>query len=277
MNVDKIANGAIEFVKQFFEDSKGDKAIIGISGGKNSALVAKICKEAIGGENVTGGIFDNGVQFNTTSAEKVVKELGINRTTIDMQKIMHSAFRSILDADYINHAGKHFAYNDFVITTQCRVNTPYRLKMTMLYAIGHCLSYNSRVANTNNLTEDFIGFNVKYGDTAGDFAPLAQLTSDEVIVLTNYFGLDTILEEDWIKDNDEDDWEFGFNYHDLNVYIRDYYKHERRSHLYDDEDLSEDLINKFIELNENKIYKINPIPTFIPKDKDLYGEYKDET
>jgi NAD+ synthase len=93
--------------------------------------------------------------------------------------------------------------------------------MTTLYGIAACV--NGRVANTCNLSENFISYSTKFGDAAGDFSPLGNLTVTEVKALGYELGLPEALvvkvpTDGMCGKTDEDN--FGFTYDVLDKYIR---------------------------------------------------------
>ena len=93
--------------------------------------------------------------------------------------------------------------------------------MTTLYAVAQTL--NGRVVNTCNLSEDMVGYSTRYGDSVGDFAPLAYFTVSEVKEIGKYLGLpdelvDKVPEDGLSGKTDEDN--LGFTYDVLDEYIR---------------------------------------------------------
>ncbi|MBO5281310.1 MAG: NAD(+) synthase, partial [Clostridia bacterium] len=110
---------------------------------------------------------------------------------------------------------------DMEITEQTKNNIPPRVRMTTLYAIGQ--SNNGRVVNTCNLSEDWVGYSTRYGDAAGDFSPLSNLTVAEIKEIGHLLGLPYNLVEKVPIDGlcgktDEDN--LGFTYAVLDKYIR---------------------------------------------------------
>ena len=128
--------------------------------------------------------------------------------------------------------------DEIQLTSQTLNNLPPRIRMSTLYAVSQ--SCNGRVANTCNLSEDWVGYSTRYGDSAGDFSPLSKLTVDEVKMIGHVLDLPASLVEKIPIDGlcgktDEDN--LGFTYAELDRYIRtgeieDKVKKERIDHLH---------------------------------------------
>ena len=196
----------IKWIQKWFNDNGPDcKAVIGISGGKDSSIVAALCVEALGKDRVIGVMMPNGKQDEDSL--KIIDYLGIQSYTIDIEK----AYTSIISS--INAQSS--------ITSQANMNLPPRLRMATLYAVSQ--SVKGRVANTCNLSEAYIGWETRWGDAVGDFAPLQGLTCSEVIALGRELDLPKELIEKIPSDGlcgstDED--VFGFTYDEVDRWIR---------------------------------------------------------
>ena len=192
----------------------GKKAVIGVSGGKDSSVTAALCVNALGAENVIGILMPDGVQNDIQDAIDLCNILGISYIEANISTIT-SAFLDLISniqSDQIKS-----------ITNQTKYNLPPRVRMTLLYAISQSID-DARVINTSNLSEDWIGYATVYGDTAGAFSPLGMLTSDEVIQIGKYLGLPErfIIKNpsDGLTGKTDEDV-FGFSYAVLNKYIRE--------------------------------------------------------
>lgn len=107
------------------------------------------------------------------------------------------------------------------MSEQAAVNLPARLRMAILYAVSQ--SRNGRVANTCNLSEDWVGYSTRYGDSVGDFSPLSDLTTAEVKLVGRAAGLLQDLIEKVPSDGlcgKSDEENLGFSYEVLDRYIR---------------------------------------------------------
>lgn len=213
----KIKNDIVQWIRDWFEaNGPGCNAVIGISGGKDSSVVAALCVEALGNDRIIGVLMPNGVQNDIVDAFKLVEFLDIQHATIDI----NSTFKSILNhLIYLNPGTSNMKH--ILPTEQAVTNLPPRIRMAILYAVAQ--SVNGRVANTCNLSEDYVGYATRWGDNVGDFSPLSQLTSDEVVAIGDACGLPYELTHKVPSDGlcgktDEDN--LGFTYEVLNTYIR---------------------------------------------------------
>ena len=158
----------VKWIQDWFKENGPDcKAVIGISGGKDSSIVAALCVEALGKDRVLGVCMPNTLGQDTDSY-KVIEHLGIGHVAISIE----GAYNEI-----INEIRK----TPIKVSDQAFINLPPRLRMATLYAVSQ--SVNGRVANTCNLSEAYIGWETRWGDAVGDFAPLQGLTCSEVIAL----------------------------------------------------------------------------------------------
>lgn len=218
-NVEKITNAVVDWIKIFFEENgKGCKAIVGISGGKDSSVVAALCVQALGKDNVIGVLMPNGKQSDIDDSKKLIDYLGIKSIEVNIFAVVNSILNEVRAGLIDGLANGNAIVN---ISEQTIVNLPARVRMTVLYAVSQ--SNNGRVANTCNLSEDWVGYATRYGDAAGDFSPLSQLTTDEIIQIGDYLGLPYELTHKVPSDGlcgktDEDN--LGFTYEILNRYIR---------------------------------------------------------
>lgn len=213
-----VKNEVVKWIRNTFENNgKNCNAVVGISGGKDSSVVAALCVEALGKDRVIGVLMPNGVQHDISDSMKLVEHLGIRFVEVNIQDACNGVLNNI-EAIFIPERD---GYEDIKISEQTKINLPARIRMTTLYAVSQ--SMNGRVMNTCNLSEDWVGYSTRYGDAAGDFSPLAMLTSDEVIAIGEACGLPDELVHKTPSDGlcgktDEDN--LGFTYKVLNRYIR---------------------------------------------------------
>ena len=204
----KVKNNCVEWIKNFFEENgRGCNAVVGISGGKDSSVVAALCAEALGRDRVIGVLMPCGEQFDIDCAYALVEHLGIKHYTVNVKDAVEGVKANLPV--------------ELELTPQTLNNIAPRVRMTTLYAVSQ--SCNGRVANTCNLSEDYVGYSTRYGDSAGDFSPLAKLTVDEVKQIGRVLGLPDALVDKTPIDGlcgktDEDN--LGFTYDELDRYIR---------------------------------------------------------
>lgn len=236
-----VAKECIEWIKQWFEHNGPDcKAVIGISGGKDSTVAAALCVEALGKDRVIGVMMPNGHQSDLADAAEVCKILDIEKTTIYINDIYAKFLEEL-------------RWSAITPSEQTKINLAPRIRMTMLYAISQ--SVNGRVVCTDNLSESFIGYSTRWGDNVGDFSPLANLTSAEVVAVGDVLGLPFELTHKTPADGlcgktDEDN--FGFTYNQLNNVI-----------IFDtcgDEEVD----NKILDLYRKNLFKRVELPSYLP-------------
>lgn len=234
----KVKNDCVKWIRDFFEENgKGCNAVIGISGGKDSSVVAALCVEALGRERVIGVLMPNGEQPDIDMAKLLVSFLGIRSFTVNIKEAVDGLVKNI----------------PFDISEQSRVNLPPRIRMATLYAVSQ--SNNGRVANTCNLSEDYVGYSTRYGDAAGDFSPCANLTVKEVKAIGRVLGLPDVLVDKVPIDGlcgKTDEENLGFTYDELDKYIR--------------EGVIEDKAKKekIDRLHKANLFKLKVMPSFRP-------------
>ncbi len=204
----KVKNQCVEWIKNFFEENgKGCNAVIGISGGKDSSVAAALCVEALGKDRVIGVLMPQGVQHDIDAAYMLVNHLGIKHYEVNIKAAMEGILGAFPE--------------DLPLSEQSKVNLPPRIRMSTLYAVSQSL--NGRVVNTCNLSEDWVGYSTRYGDAAGDFSPMCNLTVTEVKEIGHLLGLPRELVEKTPIDGlcgKTDEENLGFTYAELDVYIR---------------------------------------------------------
>lgn len=247
----KVKNDCVQWIKNWFEvNGKGCNAVIGISGGKDSSVVAALCVEALGKDRVVGVLMPNGKQSDIEDSIDLVEHLGIPFTQVNIFDGYNGIIKNI-DNMYIQQPDGSRKGSFINISEQTKVNLPPRIRMATLYAISQ--SVNGRVANTCNLSEDYVGYSTRWGDSVGDFSPLANLTSDEVVAVGDACGLPYELTHKTPSDGlcgktDEDN--LGFTYEALNKYIR--------TGEWDDDVVKE----KIDWLHHKNLFKLQPMPSF---------------
>lgn len=205
-NAKKECENIINWIKEYFEAQPNAKgAIIGISGGKDSLVAAKLLVEALGKESVFGVLMPNGEQKDIADSLRVVDILGINYKIVNIEKAYNGLLEAIADKN---------------LSIDAKINIPPRIRMTTLYAIGTNINY--RICGTGNKSEGFVGYTTKWGDNAFDFNPIGDLTTGEVVAVGDSLGLPYELVHKTPSDglsgkSDED--KLGFSYDKINEYI----------------------------------------------------------
>lgn len=245
-NTEKVANDLILWIRNWFENNgKGCNAVIGVSGGKDSSVVAALCAEALGKDRVIGVMMPNGEQADINDSIRLTEHLGIKSYTVNIKE----AYDGVING--MKAAGAE-------PSRQCLVNLAPRIRMSTLYAVSQ--SNNGRVANTCNMSEDYVGYSTKYGDMAGDFSPLSRLTVDEVIKIGLYLDLprDLVIKapSDGLTGRTDED-NLGFKYSELDKYIR--------TGICENEDSKA----KIDRLHKMNLFKLMPMDAFEPSKEDL--------
>ena len=239
-NVSRHTALLIRWIKEWFDENGKDcNAIIGLSGGKDSTIIAKLLCEAIGKDRVIGvGMPDDGQGLN--EADKIAEWLGIRFLVADISKSVE-AIKNTLDVEWSEN------------TVQ---NIPPRVRMSVLFAISQ--TYNGRVVNTCNLSEDYIGYATLFGDAAGVFAPFAKLTVSEIYQIGDHIGIPHQwchkIPDDGLPHSKPDEEKFGFSYAELDAFIRE-------GHI-----VSKEKYEKIRKMHNSNLFKIRllNIPAFEP-------------
>ena len=230
-NPEKTKNEVVQWIRDYFaENGPTCSAVVGVSGGKDSSVTAALCAEALGADRVVGVLMPNGVQPEAFQGMKHMLEGSGKLAEI---------------------TGRNELSND------TRINLPPRLRMATLYAVGQMLPNGARVANTCNLSEDYVGYSTKYGDAAGDFSPLAHLCVEEVLQIGEVLGLPEKLVKKTPSDGLSgvgDEEKLGFTYAVLDRYIR--------TGEIDDEETKA----KIDRLHRINLHKLRLMPAFEPEE-----------
>lgn len=236
----KVKDELVQWMRDWeSENAKGCNFFLGISGGKDSTIVAALLKECFGADRVYGVMMPCGVQHDIDVSKKVIETLGINSFEINIENVVNSVLDGLSTVE---------------VSNQTKTNIPPRARMTVLYAISQ--SFNGRVIGTCNLSENYVGYFTRYGDGASDCEPLAGLTVQEVKAIGYELGVPKEfiekIPDDGLPCSASDEDKFGFTYEVLDKYIRT-------------GEINDLEIKKKIDgmHNRNK-FKLEPIPTFEP-------------
>lgn len=243
------AQACIQWIKDYYKDNPEGKAIIGISGGKDSTIAAALCVEALGADRVIGVLMPNVVQKDYEDSVEVCSVLGIRGLDINIGDVYRIISQDIASAVL---AGQANAFNKIRENKMYSTNTPARLRMTVLYGVA-AFYPNSRVVNTCNRSEDYVGYSTKYGDAAGDFSPLGNLTVREVLEIGDELGLPEHLVHKAPSDGmcgktDEDN--LGFTYEQLD------------DHILGTATVDKEIVEKIERLHKATRHKYQPMPMF---------------
>lgn len=234
----RVKEACVNWIREFFEENgKGCNAVIGISGGKDSSVAAALCVEALGRDRVIGVLMPKGEQHDIDKAFMLVRHLGIKHYVVNIKDAYEGIMNNMPEG--------------LEVSEQSKQNLPPRLRMSVVYAISQ--SCNGRVCNTCNLSEDWVGYSTRYGDSVGDFSPMSNLTVTEVKAIGHLLGLPAELVEKTPIDGlcgKSDEENLGFTYAVLDKYIR--------TGVIDDAATKEIIDRK----HKNNLFKLKLMPSF---------------
>lgn len=235
----QLKNEIVEWIRLFFEENGKDcNAIVGISGGIDSSVVAALCVEALGVDRVIGVLMPQHIQKDIEAANLLCQHLGIKSVVINIGEVVDRLRRQII-------------VNGITFSEQSTINLPPRIRMATLYAVSQ--SMNGRVINTSNLSESWVGFDTRYGDSVGDCSPLGNLTKTEIRGLGKVLGLPDELVNKTPLDGlcgKTDEEAFGFTYEVLDKYIR--------TGVIEDENIKK----RIDEMHKKNLFKLQMMPVF---------------
>ena len=241
-----MKNEIINWTRKYFESVGLQNVVIGLSGGIDSSTCAAVLVEALGKDNVIGVLLPKGNQHDINCAYAIRDHLGIKAYEVNIKNVVDDITNSVSDAiDFDADSNEAF-----------HINTPARVRMTILY--GFAAINNALVCNTCNLSEDYIGYSTKYGDSAGDFSLLANLTKTEVKSLARELGIPENLVEKTPEDGlsgKSDEEKLGFSYATLDEYIRTGICYDSKTK------------EKIERLHQRNLHKVQLMPRFTPEEK----------
>ena len=254
-------------MKMWAEQTNAKNFVVGISGGKDSTVVAMLLCAIFGKERVYGVMMPQGMQSDIQDSIDVCSILGIHKTIVNIGESVDALTSQIW---------QNRSESNIYPTKDMEINLPARIRMSTLHAIGQCV--DGRVINTSNLSEDMVGYATQFGDNAGAYAPLQGLTVTEVKELGKYLidvlgideviALETLSKPITIKTRlislidktpvdglqaQTDEQRLGFTYADLDKFIR----------LDDGTDEFKEMIRKKYKQNKFKLEIVQmPQPDF---------------
>lgn len=252
----RLTKDVIQWIKDYYKDNPEGKAIIGISGGKDSTICAALLVEALGKDRVIGVLMPNGVQNDIDDSYNVCEYLDIYSLEVNMEDA-YEGLRDNIGAALANNYVEH-PYTSVYDNDMIRTNLPSRLRMATLYAVA-ALYPNSRVVNTSNFSERYIGYCTKGGDTVADFSPLGKLTVREVLAIGDDLGLPYELVHKTPADGmsgKSDEEKIGFTYEELDNYL-----------LIENKTPSREVLDKITKMHEANKHKLLPMPMFNPEEE----------
>lgn len=245
-NPTQLKEALVVWIRNYLNrDGTPKTAVIGLSGGKDSTVAAALCVEAVGADRVRAVLLPDGEQADIQDSYDIAKHLGLTSSTIDISSITQAVKAALANDELLPNTE---------IGRQTAINIPPRVRMMILYGVAQELG-NARVVNTSNASERFIGWSTKYGDGAGDFAPLADLMSSEVVQIGHALGLPSRFVEKSPADGltgKTDEEALGFTYQQLDTCMQ----------FGKIDDAAEE---KIFWMHEISRHKYQPMPSFWPE------------
>lgn len=219
MDLNQEIDEVVSWIRKYFRQCNAKKAIIGLSGGIDSAVTAALCVEALEAENVLGIILPCISAYqDMDDAVKVYENLGINPMILDLEPTFSQWWK-----DYRNRVGHqvfHDGHGD--LNALIPANAKARLRMLTLYAIAG--QTNGLVVGTTNKTEALLGYATKYGDGGVDIEPLMDFYKTEIFEMASILELpkEVIRKAPsaglWLGQTDEE--ELGITYSEIDRWLK---------------------------------------------------------
>lgn len=232
-------------IQKYFKEAQIGQAVIGVSGGVDSALCLKLVVDAIGAENVTGVTMpEKGVSSdeNLLHARTLCQFLNVNYYNVPINKYL---------TDFLALPWKP--------SELAQINTKARVRMTVLYNFSN--SRNALVIGTSNKTELALGYGTKYGDLAADIEIIGDLFKDEVYKLAEHVGLPNEFIEKApsaeLYSGQTDEGELGMTYREIDIVLRKMEEGLGKEDLIS-KGISPNIVHKIFRLYEINKHKLNP-------------------
>lgn len=207
--IDKVTKACISWIQEWFcKNAPSKKAVIGISGGIDSAVAAALCYVALGKERCVGVVIPNMYQEDLPLANIISMLYCHENVCINIGKTYADILTQLTD-------------NRIIASDQTRINLPARLRMSILFAVAQ--SVGGMVVNTSNLSESYVGYDTLFGDQCGALSPLGMLTKTEIREMAKYLKLPrTVINKEPADglSGRTDEESFGFTYKELDNYLR---------------------------------------------------------
>jgi NAD+ synthase len=175
-----------EWIDNYFRNAGRTNAIIGLSGGIDSAVTASLCVKALGKDRILGVVLPiHSSPQDEIDAKTLIKKLEIDHLVVEMDEVFKSWYTNLMDAEYTGHFIKTGAFKESGQMVQA--NAKARMRMTALYAISEMA--DGLVVGTTNKTEAMIGYATKYGDGGVDIEPIMGFYKTEIFEMAKLLDI----------------------------------------------------------------------------------------
>ena len=242
LNLKEVHNELVEFLRENFKKAGFSKAVLGLSGGIDSALVAYLLRDALGKENVLAIMmpYKSSNPDSLNHAKLVVEDLGINSKTIEITDMIDAYFK-----------------NEEEATSLRMGNKMARERMSILF--DYSSKENALVVGTSNKTEIYLGYSTQFGDSACALNPIGDLYKTNIWDLSRYLKIPNELIEKkpsadlWEGQTDEQ--EMGLTYKEADQILYRMLEENKKVEEVLTEGFNKDLVDNIVRRMNRSEYK----------------------
>ncbi len=242
LNLEEVHNELVEFLRESFKKAGFSKAVLGLSGGIDSALVAYLLRDALGKENVLAIMmpYKSSNPDSLNHAKLVIEDLGINSKTIEITDMIDAYFK-----------------NEEEATSLRMGNKMARERMSILF--DYSSKENALVVGTSNKTEIYLGYSTQFGDSACALNPIGDLYKTNIWDLSRYLKIPNELIEKkpsadlWEGQTDEQ--EMGLTYKEADQVLYRMLEENKKVEEVLAEGFNKDLVDNIVRRMNRSEYK----------------------
>jgi len=242
LNLKEVHSELVEFLRESFKKAGFSKAVLGLSGGIDSALVAYLLRDALGKENVLAIMmpYKSSNPDSLNHAKLVVEDLGINSKTIEITDMIDAYFKNEKEATSLRMGNKMA-----------------RERMSILF--DYSSKENALVIGTSNKTEIYLGYSTQFGDSACALNPIGDLYKTNIWDLSRYLKIPNELIEKkpsadlWEGQTDEQ--EMGLTYKEADQVLYRMLEENKKVEEVLAEGFNKDLVDNILRRMNRSEYK----------------------